>query len=115
MGMRWQDWMNCLLGLWLIVAPFLMAYDGGYWGVAAWNSYLAGLGLVVVPLLGLIKPMPQREWLVLALGIWLLLAPFLLGFTIQAVAMWNTILTGLVVVIAAAARLRARGKGPVGA
>jgi hypothetical protein len=115
MGMRWQDWMNILLGLWLIVAPLLMAYAGGYAGTAAWNSYLVGLGLVVVPLLGLIKPLPLRQWLVLALGIWLLVAPFVLGFANEAVAMWNTVLTGVVVGIAAAARLRARGKGPVGA
>jgi hypothetical protein len=115
MGMRWQDWMNILLGIWLLIAPLLMAYAGGYGGVSAWNSYLVGLGLVVVPLLGLIKPMPRREWLVLALAIWAIVAPFALGFANEAAATWNTVLTGVVVAIAAAAAIGARGKGRVGA
>lgn len=113
--MRWQDWMNPLIGLWLVVAPLLMAYGGGFTGVAAWNSYLAGAALIVIPLMGLTASLPRREWLVLALGVWLVVAPFVLGFAREATAAWNTSITGVVVVVTAAAAIRAIGKGPRGA
>jgi len=115
MGMRWQDWMNALLGLWLIAVPLLMGYDQGYAGIAAKNSYLSGIGLIVLALLGLLARLAWREWLVLALGAWLIVSPFALDFADEPLAMWNTAITGIVVFIATVARLRARGKGPVGA
>jgi general stress protein CsbA len=115
LGMRWQDWMNALLGLWLIAAPFLMAYDDSYMGLAGRNSWMAGAALIVVPMLGLVARMAWREWLVLALGVWLVAAPFVLGFAEETVAMWNTVMTGGVVVIAAIARLRAIGRRRLGA
>jgi hypothetical protein len=115
MAMRWQDWMIPLIGLWLAVAPLIMIYEGGFGGVSAWNSYLVGIGLIAIPLLGLAKPVPGREWVVLALGVWLILSPFLLGFSAERIAFSNTALCGIVVTIAAAARLSAIGKGPRGA
>lgn len=115
MGMRWQDWMNMLIGLWLIVAPPIMAYTGGLGGTPAMNSYLVGLGLIVIPLLGMVAPGRWREWVVLALAVWLVLSPFILGFRGQGAEAWNTVGSGIVVAIGAIAALRAHGKGPVGA
>jgi hypothetical protein len=38
-------------------------------------------------------------WTTLILGIWLLIAPFALGYTNIAVALWNDILLGVLVAI----------------
>ncbi|WP_181919640.1 SPW repeat protein [Alkalilimnicola ehrlichii] len=113
--MRWQDWMNPLVGLWLVVAPYILAYEDGYGGVSAWNSYVVGAALIAIPLLGLVRPLPRREWIVLLLGIWLLISPLVLGFFGLVFATSNTMLCGLVVTIDGAARVRAIGKGPRGA
>ena len=108
--MRWQDWMNPLLGVWLLIAPLLMAYDSGFAGVPAINSYLVGAALIGVPLFGVAMPRtPGREWMVLGLGVWLILSPFLLGFAGEAVAAWNTGFTGAIVAVATAARIGAVG------
>ncbi|WP_303904668.1 SPW repeat protein [Thiohalomonas denitrificans] len=116
MAMRWQDWMNLLLGIWLVAAPYLMIYDPGFDGIASWNSYLVGAALVIVTGIDLIKPMPWREWVVLVLGIWLIISAFLLGFLAgNQIALWNGIVTGIVVVIGSASALRAPEKGPRGA
>lgn len=113
--MRWQDWMNVLIGLWLIFAPPLMAYTGGPGGVAAVNSYLVGIGLIVLSLLGLVVAASWREWLVIVLAIWLIVSPFVLDFLTDGTEAWNSIISGIVVLIGAVQALRARGKGPVGA
>lgn len=42
---RWQDWLNLVLGAWLILAP--LAGVGGVTDIAAWNAYIGG-GLVVI-------------------------------------------------------------------
>jgi hypothetical protein len=106
MPKRWQDWMNLTLGVYLIISPFLFAYADGYGGVSAWNSYLVGAALVVVTALASAKPQAWQEWVVLLLGIWLILAPFVLGFSGDGAAAWNQILTGVVVTIAAATGVR---------
>lgn len=115
MGMRWQDWMIPLIGLWLVAAPFLMNYEGGYGSAAARNSAVVGAALIAVPLVGLVGRLSKREWIVLALGVWLILSPFVLGYVEAEVAVWNAIITGIVVTVAAAARVRAIGKAPRGA
>ncbi|SCZ66879.1 SPW repeat protein [Thiohalomonas denitrificans] len=116
MAMRWQDWMNLLLGVWLIAAPYLMFYDPGFDGIASWNSYLVGGALVIVTGIGLAKLIPWREWVVLVLGIWLIISGLLLGFLAgNQIALWNGIITGIVVVIGSASALRAADKGQRGA
>ena len=112
MSMRWQDWMNASLGVWLVAAPFLMNYASA---AATRNSLAVGAALIVVPLLALLKPLAWRQWLVLALGVWLILSPFLLGYASAEAAAWNAVVTGIVVTIAAAAAVRSARTGPRGA
>ncbi len=115
MGMRWQDWMNALLGLWLLAAPFLMNYAGDPGEAATRNSVAVGVALIAVALVGLLKRLPRRRWLTLALGVWLIVSPFALGYAGAEAAAWNAIITGIVVTVASGAAVRAIGKGPRGA
>lgn len=110
MRSRWQDWMNLLLALWLIVSPFLLAYAGGWGGVAAWNSYIVGAALIVVTVIALSKPRVWQAWGVLVIGIWLIISPFALSFYGPGLARWNNILAGIVIALAGAAGIRT-GRG----
>ena len=92
---RWQDWINLLLGLWLCVAPFFglgMLND-----TAAGNSYIFGAIIALLAAAALWRPQSWEEWTNLLIGLWLIAAPFVLGFTTQTAAMWNQIIVGLVV------------------
>jgi hypothetical protein len=40
-------------------------------------------------------------WLVTLLGLWLIIAPFTLGYTATGAAMWNEIIVGIVVALCA--------------
>lgn len=92
---RWQDWVNLMVGAWLFLAPFIVftAADGA----AVWNSYLFGVLVVVFAFSALIRPQAWEEWVNLVIGVWLILAPFLLGFTDEVAMMWNHILVGVII------------------
>lgn len=92
---RWQDWFNLILGAWLVVAPF--AGIGVAGGAAAWNSYIAGAAVAIFAVAAILRPQLWEEWVNLVVGLWLIAAPFVLGFTDQAVVMWNQIIVGLVI------------------
>lgn len=92
---RWQDWLNLLLGLWLFVAPFVGV--GAMTGAAAWDGYIFGALIVLLSGAALRQPQAWEEWTNLVIGLWVIAAPFVLGFTAEAAATWNHIIVGVVV------------------
>ncbi len=38
---QWQDWLNGVLGAWLVIAPWVLGF--GSLAAAAWNSVIVGL------------------------------------------------------------------------
>ncbi|WP_457298838.1 SPW repeat domain-containing protein, partial [Phyllobacterium sp. P5_D12] len=36
---RWQDWCLAIIGLWLIISPFVLGYDLPYSGKPYWISW----------------------------------------------------------------------------
>lgn len=95
---RWQDWVILTLGVWLFFAPFFISY-GSTTGAAAWSSYVIGAVAAVVATSALWTPASQQEeWVNLVLGLWLVIAPFALGFhASEAVAAWNHIVVGILI------------------
>lgn len=93
---RWQDWTNLVLGAWLVLAPLFGV--GSPSDAAAWNAYIGGGVVALVSIWALARPQERwDEWLNLALGLWLIAAPFALAFQTQPGPAWNQIVVGLVV------------------
>ena len=84
---------NLMAGIWLIVSPFILGYPEG----ATTNSVLVG---IAVSALAIIRLTMSRDawtgWLTAAMGLWLVIAPFIFGFTEPAV-LWNEIIVGVIV------------------
>ena len=91
----WQDWVNLMLGVWLFIAPYVGV--GARNDIAAWNSYAAGAAVVILAIAALSRWRVWEEWVNLVIGLWLVLAPFVLGFTHQPAPMWNQIIVGLLI------------------
>lgn len=92
---RWQDWVNLILGVWLFIAPFfgLVALTG----MAAWNGYVFGVFIVALSIWALAQPRAWEEWINFVIGIWLILSPFILGYSASTIIMWNHIVVGILV------------------
>ena len=84
---RWQEWINVALGLWLFVSPFFGF--GNDTGAAALNAYIFGVIIMVLSGSALFLSQIWEEWINMAIGIWLFIAPFVLGFSLMHGVMLN--------------------------
>ena len=97
---RWQDWASFALGLWLAVSPWFADYAGH--DAATANAAVCGLALALVAHFGFSCEQVGCEWLNLGVGLWLLAAPFILGFAANHVAAVNAIAVGAFIALLSA-------------
>ena len=104
--MKTFSWVNFFLGLWLIVAPFVLAYRDI--SAALWNNIIVGIVIAVLASWRALGKesvrMTVTSWVVALLGLWTLIAPFVLRYAGNASAMWNGVIVGIVVAILATYR-----------
>jgi len=94
---RTASGLNIMMGLWLLIAPWALGYT--LVNAAVWNSVLIGIAVALVAVLRIAMPLRYEgvSWLNFALGVWLLFAPFLLGFADVGPAMWNSMVSGALI------------------
>jgi len=97
---RWQDWASFALGLWLAVSPWLADYAAH--DAATTNAAVCGLALALTAHFGFSCDHVSCEWLDLGGGLWLVVAPFVLGFEANHVAAVNAIAVGAFVTLLSA-------------
>ncbi len=95
------SWVIAVAGLWEILAPFIIGYSattGAMVDAIIFGILLLGLGLwaALVNTSGTIKGL---SWVNAVLGLWVLLAPFILGYSKTTGAMVNDLIIGILVVI----------------
>lgn len=96
---HWQDPVNALLGAWLILSPWAMGFADRQ--VAMAGCVAVGALLLATALGAIFVPKAWEEWVEVALGVWLMASPWLLGFADLAVAMQVAVWTGLAVTVLA--------------
>lgn len=95
---RWQDWVMLVFGAWLFFSPWWMTGYASAGSVAAWNSYIFGIATAIVAIIALAAPALWEEWLNLAIGIWLIISPFVLAYWgPEHGAGWNTLILGILI------------------
>lgn len=77
MKQLWEDWVNLILGLAVLLVPALPSVSAT--GALALNAYITGGLIVVVAAIGLANPNQWEEWTNLILGGWLIAVPFVYG------------------------------------
>jgi len=101
MKIRWQDWLDVLLGGWLIVSPWQLSYTVQN-ETATSNALGLGAVLVVFNLLSACRLTDSgQEILNILLGVWLIISPYALNFTSAKSPAINTIMVGSMVVVLA--------------
>jgi hypothetical protein len=106
MKKHWQDWMNLLLGAWVFISPWAVqhvmasaATPGGAGGAGMWNLSIVGAAIAVLALVALYVFNAWEEWVNGALGLWLLVSPWLMGFSASAALTWNAVIAGILVAV----------------
>lgn len=93
---RWRDKVMLLFGAWLALSPYLLGFATTAI-LAMWSTLVVGLILIAMAALAIWKQKAWEEWLLLALGAWLLIAPIVLGFIGLPVAAANSFIMGILV------------------
>ena len=99
---RWQEWAGFLLGLWLAVSPWVVGYTEHASATA--NAVFLGLGLSLASHFQAALDECEGQWLNLGAGVWLIVAPFFLGFQ-DAVATAISLCIGTFVAVLAGSAL----------
>lgn len=94
---------NLLISGVLFASPWLLDYQSG---VPAWNAWISAAVLGGLALIALLTFVEWEGWLELLTGLWVAVAPWVLGFTALRDAMWTHVLLGLVAAGIAALELR---------
>ncbi len=94
-------WITGILGILLIVAPFVLGYSSDM--PALWSNIILGLAVLIVSAIkGLIPDTTRWEYVIAGLGgLLAIVAPFVLRFSVVALALWASIILGAVVLVLA--------------
>jgi hypothetical protein len=94
---HWQDIASLLLGVWLVVSPFVL----GFAGAATWITIVLGLSVILFAIEGFVIPSYLEEWGELLLGLALLVAPWTVGYESVSAAV-SSVASGMLVILFAA-------------
>lgn len=93
---RWQDWLNLILGAWLIVSPWALGFADAQ--PAAGTTWLLGAAIAIFAGTAVYMPKAWEEAVSIVLGLCLLASPWVMGFADQSTATANAVVLGVLVV-----------------
>lgn len=90
-------WVGLLAGIWLLMAPFVLGYTNE---VARTNDIWLGIIIGAAALLRSFMPARNKwfDWITIFAGVWLVIAPYMLGYA-NSVASMNDMVLGLVSIV----------------
>jgi hypothetical protein len=99
-------WSTLLLGLWLMLAPFVLKLVNRAVVKVLWEDLILGFGIACFSLCRLLSRRREEiaiaDWIVTVLGVITLINPFLYSYYNVTVAVWNNVIIGGVVFLLAA-------------
>jgi hypothetical protein len=94
-GRTTQDWINLVLAVCLFISPWVVGFVADV--TPAWNAWIVGVLLGALTIAALSVFAEWEEWVNLALGLWLVVSPWLLGFAADMNAMWTHVIMGVLI------------------
>lgn len=102
---HWQDRLIALVGFWLLLSALFLVGDmrGAFWEtLTIWNFALCGAVAVSLGVLAMTTFQLWQEWLAAVVGVWLIASSWVLDVVDQPIVLWNSILSGSLLVLASA-------------
>ena len=94
---RWQDQLILLLGLWLIVSPWVMGYPSD--SPPTTNAVVAGIVMAALAAFDLYKTYVWAVVLNLVVGAWVAVSPWAIGMLQDRAMMTSLIVSGVATVV----------------
>jgi hypothetical protein len=87
----WNHVVVIVIGLWVMASPDVMGYNGP----ARTNHHIVGPLLVSFGMIALAESMRSTRWVNVGLGLWLVVAPFILSYHALHSSILGTAIVGL--------------------
>jgi hypothetical protein len=100
----WEDWISMAFGLLIVISPWLAQEFGSQFVVL--NAVVIGLLVISLAGMELMVLRASEEWLELACGLWLIISPWLFGYSQASSLMTMHIVFGAFVAALAILELR---------
>jgi len=99
--MVWQNVIVALIGIWFIIAPSVLGFAADM--AMTWTSVIGGVILLILGASAALSEAARRQsWIQVVnalVGIWFIIAPWVLNFTRQAPVFWTSLILGIVTLI----------------
>lgn len=105
------DVVNIIAGVALVLSPWFLGYAAE--SAAAWHAWIAGAAVALIAAGALFAFNVYEEWANLVVGLWTVAAPWVIGFSAVAAAMWAHVIVGVIVAALAAGSLWLSGSRPL--
>lgn len=96
---HWQDPVNAAIGAALILSPWALGFQAETAAMA--NAVVIGVALIAAALGAMLVPRAWEEWTECALGIWMIVSPWVLGFSALYNATASAVVAGFAVAVLA--------------
>jgi len=96
---HWQDPVNALIGAALILSPWALGYQAET--AAMTNAIVIGLALIAAAMGAIFVPRAWEEWTEGALGLWMIVSPWVLGFSSVQIAVSAAVIAGFAIAVLA--------------
>ncbi len=112
---RGQEWLILILAIWLFISPWVLQFGSALTATAggaangpmveasraAWDAWVLGVIVFLAALSAVGRLDVRQEWIILVLGAWIFVAPWVLGFTPLPKASWDHWIVGALVFLIA--------------
>lgn len=105
------DVVNIIAGVALVLSPWFLGYSVE--ASAAWHAWIAGAAVALIAAGALFAFHAYQEWANLVVGLWTIAAPWVIGFSAVAAALWAHVIVGVIVAALAAGSLWLSGNRPL--
>ncbi len=100
---HYQDWINLVCAVLLFISPWILAFSGDVMATRA--AWISSVVVAIFAVAALVQFAEWEEWVSALLGLWMILAPWIVGFASVGVAVAAFVVLGIVVLAASASEL----------
>lgn len=93
---HWQDWLSLAVGVWLFITPIVYEYESQ---AAMVSAFIVGLALILIETTAITMPSLWEEFVSIVLGVWLMISPVALDFTIRRNETETAVFVGMAVIV----------------
>ncbi len=94
---HWQDPINGVLGIWLVISPWVLGFAGERGATV--NFVIVGILLLAAALGAMYVPKAWEEWTECILGLWMVISPWIVRYSTVHSARTDAVVIGIVALI----------------